>query len=312
MVTSPPIQGELSPAEAIRQGSKSFALASAFLPVRSREPALILYQWCRNCDDSIDDAPDAEEARLRLQSLEDGKSAGGLLAGPDWLDPWQRSEFVAGMRMDVENRRYANLQELEQYCFRVAGVVGLMMCPLLGADREMGPTHAVSLGCAMQLTNIARDVQADARLGRVYVPRDMLPGIGPDVLAIEPECALAAVRILLNRADELYEHGFRGLAWLPWRVAFAIAVAGKVYQRIGHKLLRRADVNPAKAFQRRTVVSWPGKAVAVASAAWLFIRIKWLSVQGDWIDRSPSPFLPSVISVMPVKKPAIANHHQVS
>ena len=122
-------------------------------------------------------------------------------------------------------------------------------------------------------------------------------------------CCQELVRILLNRADELYEHGFRGLAWLPWRVAFAIAVAGKVYQRIGHKLLRRANANPAVAFQRRTVVSWPGKAVAVASAAWLFIRIKWLSVHGDWIDGSPAPFL---LPVMPVKKPAIANHHQVS
>ncbi|NBQ53193.1 MAG: hypothetical protein EBU49_06405, partial [Proteobacteria bacterium] len=187
-----------------------------------------------------------QAAQLCLRSLEDGKSAGGFLVGPDWLDPWQRSEFVAGMRMDVENRRYANLQELELYCFRVAGVVGLMMCNLLGAHPERGPSHAVSLGCAMQLTNIARDVQADARLGRVYLPHNLLPGIGPEVLEIEPERSLAAVRILLKRADELYEHGFQGLVWLPGRVAFAIAVAGKVYQRIGHKLLRAAEANSYK------------------------------------------------------------------
>jgi phytoene synthase len=269
----------LTPAEAIRQGSKNFALASLFLPARCRDRALILYQWCRNCDDAIDEAPDVEAARIRLTRMEDRDFAGPALAGPDWLDAWQRSEFIAGMRMDVEGRHYANLQELEQYCFRVAGVIGLMMCPLLGAQADVAPPHAVSLGNAMQLTNIARDIQADARMGRIYLPENLLRDVdmSPDVLATQPELAYPAVKLLLSRAEELYEHGFQGIAWLPWRVAFAIAVAGKVYQRIGHKLLRAASENPAAAFRQRTVVSIPGKFVAVASAVWLVLRIKIFS-----------------------------------
>ena len=279
LTNSPSTQVELTPAEAIRQGSKSFALASLFLPARCRDRALILYQWCRNCDDAIDEAPDVEEARIRLTRMEDRSVAGPVLAGPDWLDAWQRSEFIAGMRMDVEGRHYANLQELEQYCFRVAGVIGLMMCPLLGAQADMAPPHAVSLGNAMQLTNIARDVQADARMGRVYIPASLSRDgeISPEVLATQPELAQPAVKVLLSRAEELYEHGFQGIAWLPWRVAFAIAVAGKVYQRIGHKLLRAAAKNPEDAFRRRTVVSMPGKVVAVTQAIWLVLRIKILS-----------------------------------
>lgn len=267
----------MTPGQAIRQGSKSFALASLFLPSASRQRALILYQWCRNCDDAIDEAPDAESARLQLSRMEDRDLAGATLAGPEWLDDWQRSEFIAGMRMDVEGRSYEHIEDLEQYCFRVAGVIGLMMCPLLGAHPEMAPPHAVSLGCAMQLTNIARDVQADARLGRVYIPQKLLPNLIDDQansLCAHPELAHAAVRILLSRADELYENGFHGLAWLPWRVAFAIAVAGKVYQRIGHKLLRTAAVNPCRAFGNRTVVSLPGKLSAVASAGLLVLKIK--------------------------------------
>lgn len=279
MVSSPPIEIEMSPAEAIRQGSKSFALASIFLPSHCRERVLMLYQWCRRCDDAIDEAPDAQSARTTLAKMEDRKLAGATLAGPRWVDDWQRSEFIAGMRMDIESRRYQTLEELEQYCFRVAGVVGLMMCPLLGAEPEMGAPHAVSLGSAMQLTNISRDVQADARLGRIYIPQDLLAGVEPDVLVSNPELAYPAIVKLLKRADELYEHGLAGIEWLPWRVAFAIAIAGKVYQRIGHKLMRAAASNPMVAFRRRTVVSMPGKLVAVAHGICLVFRIKALSLR---------------------------------
>jgi phytoene synthase len=276
MSFSAPIDFDASPAAIIKQGSKSFSLASLFLPLNCRERVLLLYQWCRRCDDAIDEAPDLDAARMRLAQMEDRRSAGISLAGPDWVDDWQRSEFIAGMRMDVEGRRYASLQELEQYCFRVAGVVGLMMCPLLGADPKMASPHARSLGSAMQLTNIARDVQADARIGRIYISKDLLPDAEPELLAVSPECAYQAVTTLLRRADHLYAHGFQGIYWLPWRVSFAIAVAGKVYQRIGHKLLNIAKSNPEQAFRRRTVVSKIGKLIAVVQGILLVFKIKLL------------------------------------
>ena len=100
--------------------------------------------------------------------------------------------------------------------------------------------------------------------------------IDAKVLSTNPEIAHYAVNKLLRRADELYEHGFQGIYWLPWRVSFAIAIAGKVYQRIGHKLLRSAKVNPESAFRRRTVVSNLGKLVAVAQGLLLVFKIKGL------------------------------------
>ncbi len=272
---------ELSPAEAIRQGSKSFALASIFLPRSCREAAYQLYQWCRNCDDAIDEAPDAAAAKARLAELEDCAVTPRHLRAPDWVVEWHRAEFIAGLRMDVENRRYSTLADLEIYCFRVAGVVGLMMCPLLGADPVHAPPHAAALGTAMQLTNIARDIQADALMGRIYVPAELLPGVEPASLAVEPERARAAVNVLLARAEVLYEDGLRGIAWLPWRVALAIAAAGKIYQRIGHKLLRGAEKNPVAAFRQRTVVSMPGKLFALSEAVALLVRIKsvhWIGI----------------------------------
>lgn len=283
-MNSSSIQVELTPAAAIRQGSKSFALAALFLPARCRARALILYQWCRNCDDAIDESPSIAEAQSRLMRLEDRDFSSPVLHGlgltdPEWLDARQRAEFIAGMRMDVDGCRYNSLVELEVYCFRVAGVVGLMMCPLLGAHAEKAPPHAAALGNAMQLTNIARDVQADARMRRIYIPLNLLEEveISPDLLATKPELAYPAVKVLLSRAEELYKYGFEGIKWLPWRVAFAIAVAGKVYQRIGRKLLRAAAKNPQSAFRRRTVVSIFGKAAAVAQAIFLVLRIKMFS-----------------------------------
>jgi phytoene synthase len=256
-----------SPGQAIRQGSRSFALASLFLSPGSRIRAHELYQWCRECDDLIDEATSRSDLARRISLLEQVRA-------PGWVDPAHVRELIAGFKMDAAGTRYQTLGELELYCFRVAGVVGLMMCPLIGADPVRGPAPAQALGKAMQLTNIARDVQADAQIERVYVPGDFLPGNSfPSArLADEPELALPGVVRLLEIADRWYEEGLDGLRWLPLRSAFAIAVAARVYQKIGHLLLARARRSPAWAFRQRTVVSRAAKLAAVLEAAWFVAR----------------------------------------
>jgi phytoene synthase len=179
--------------------------------------------------------------------------------------------------MDVEGFHYQTLADLELYCYRVAGVVGLMMCPVLGADPARAPAPAAALGRAMQLTNIARDVQADAQMGRMYLPEELLPSSSVEALACEPERALPAIKVLLHLADRWYQEGMEGIRFLPLRTAFAIAVAGKVYQAIGRKLLRDARGSPAAAFRRRTIVSVPEKLIAVLDAVLLVVRIHLLT-----------------------------------
>lgn len=257
------------------RGSRSFALASLFLPSSSRTKILELYRWCRKCDDLIDDAPDPEAARSRLRELMQN-FAGWEMEPPQWVLPAHTAEFLQGLAMDVEGIRYQSMPELEIYCFRVAGVIGLMMCPLLEAENTEAFGPAVALGKAMQLTNIARDVQADARIGRVYIPGEFLPEADPDVLAREPERARQAVERLLGLADHWYAEGLEGLKWLPIRSAMGIAVAGTVYREIGRKLLRRARLDPVAAFRQRTVVSNFEKVVAVFTAFGILIRVKFL------------------------------------
>jgi phytoene synthase len=255
------------------QGSRSFALALMFIPVGSRSKIAELYRWCRKCDDLIDEAPDLRSAQEGLRELIDGAESPDFRP-PSWVPPEQVREFLEGMAMDVNGIRYQTLPELEVYCFRVAGVIGLMMCPLLGAVSTEALSPAVALGKAMQLTNIARDVQADAKIGRVYIPDQLLPGMNPETLAIEPERAFEAVRELLELADRWYESGLEGLRWLPFRSAFGIAVAGTVYREIGHKLMRKAKIDPVSAFRQRTVVSKGEKLIAVILGFFIVIRKK--------------------------------------
>jgi phytoene synthase len=287
------MKDRLNPAKnAIRQGSRSFALASLFLPKEHRHNAYLLYHWCRTCDDLIDGAPTPGDALLSLEQIGNPSPEITALKPPAWVNPREREEFLAGFRMDVEGCRYQSFSDLELYCFRVAGVVGLMMCPVLGAGPGASP-FAATLGMAMQLTNIARDIQEDARAGRVYLPESLIGDISPESIAKSPEIVHDAVKKILKTADLWYQTGLQGVALLPIRTSFAIALAGVVYRKIGHKLLKSAQKDAEKSFRRRTVVSNFGKSLSLFTALWIVLRFRFLK------PRRRGPF--SFPSILPAK-----------
>lgn len=149
-------------------------------------------------------------------------------------------DLLRGMRMDVENRRYETLEELEDYCYCVAGVVGLMMCHIMGISSPKALAHAVALGSAMQMTNIARDVQDDLRLGRIYFPMQWLRerGLSAENFGGSDRSHWAALTVrLVSQAHQRYEVGREGLSYLSYRGALACAIAASVYERIGSKVL---------------------------------------------------------------------------
>lgn len=258
----------------IRAGSKSFAFASFFFSKREREGAWLLYSWCRACDDRIDRAADRAAALAALAELERDtlRAAGG---DPTLADPVFRGlavvmrefhipskyplDLLRGMRMDVEGREYRTLAELEEYCYCVAGVVGLMMCHVMGLSSDRALPHAVALGSAMQLTNICRDLDEDLALGRIYVPEDFLREAGLTRAGFGTpagrRCWPALAARLLDAADERYREGVAGLGYLPFRAALAVAIAGRVYRRIGVKLRARG----ARAWEERTYTRLPEK-----------------------------------------------------
>lgn len=162
-----------------------FSPAFYFLPPPRRQALKVIYAFCREVDDLVD-APGADPvaAQRQLNAWRQVLS-GGEMPAPDpllWnalkamLDSFNingrhLSDLIGGVAMDLAPRRYATFEELESYLYGVASSVGLACLPIFGLDEGRHGPFAVTLGHAVQLTNILRDVGADARRGRVYLPQ---------------------------------------------------------------------------------------------------------------------------------------------
>jgi 15-cis-phytoene synthase len=241
--------------------SKSFNFAAQLLPAECRNDTAVVYAWCRHCDDSVDSTQKSEqltrleELRYVLDSVYKGESQSDpvMTAFQQVVQRWNipqayPRELLAGMEMDATDVRYATIDDLLLYCFRVAGTVGLMMCHVLGLRDAAALRNAAHLGIGMQLTNICRDVIEDWGLGRLYLPAAMLtdaqmaaevagtPGVGctPDE-RLRPVFA-RAIRRLLGLADRFYRSGDAGLSALSPRCSLAVRAARLIYAAIGTRI----------------------------------------------------------------------------
>jgi phytoene synthase len=245
----------------LARGSKSFALAGALLGRRKRDDAAVLYAWCRIVDDRIDDtgtdaqdrvAHELDALERELEDVYAGHAKNPLGAALAELVARRRipreyfQALLDGFAMDARRARYTSVEELDLYGFRVAGVVGLMMCHVLGVQDERCLRAAARLGMAMQLTNIARDVAEDFERGRQYLPSAWLQAddlsaamATSDAHSTSRRRVAEAVQTLLARADEHYRAGLAGLDGLAGRDALAIGAAAHIYRAIGQRLARR-------------------------------------------------------------------------
>lgn len=247
---------------AIAKGSQSFAAAARLFDRKTRDDAVMLYAWCRHCDDVIDGQTlgHDQEANFRTGQQERldllRQQTVAALSGERTDDPTFEAlrrvverhqiphrhpiELLAGFEMDVANRHYATIDDTLDYCYHVAGVVGVMMAMIMGARDPQVLDRASDLGLAFQLTNIARDIVDDARAGRVYVPDEILARHGMsavDAQDLTQRPALHAAALdLLDLAEHYYASAYIGMSALPPRSAWAIAAARRVYRAIGSKL----------------------------------------------------------------------------
>jgi phytoene synthase len=144
------------------------------------------------------------------------------------------------MRSDLGPVRLTTLDELLLYSYRVAGVVGLMLCHVFGVSDRNALRNAADLGIAMQLTNICRDVREDLERGRIYLPADVLAASGAlGVGDFDSALVARAVERLLAIADRYYRSGDAGMYALPLRAALAVRAARLVYSAIGQELEKR-------------------------------------------------------------------------
>ncbi|HEX2188282.1 MAG TPA: phytoene/squalene synthase family protein [Longimicrobiaceae bacterium] len=277
----------------LARNARTFSLAARLLPAGVRDDAALVYAFCREVDDTADEATDTAEAAVALARLR-AEAAGHAPARPLvaefraaaarlGLPLRSATELVDGVASDLGPVRMADDAELLRYCYRVASTVGLMMCAVLGVRCREAHPHAVDLGIAMQLTNICRDVAEDARRGRVYLPADRLrrAGVDPASLAAgaADRCAVAAVVAeVLALADRYYASADGGMRDIPPRVRPAILVASRVYRAIGVRLRQRG----CDALAGRTVVPAPEKALWGTRALAACLRPAILGIGPRW------------------------------
>lgn len=241
--------------EAIRHGSLSFHAASKLLPAKVRNPALALYAFCRLADDEVDEGDYQAGAVFRLQDRLEAAYAGNPHNAPedrafaaiveDFDMPRALPEaLLEGLAWDAAEHRYDTLSGVRDYSARVASAVGAMMCVLMRVRDPDALARACDLGVAMQLTNIARDVGEDARMGRIYLPLDWLAeaGIDPVNFVREPlptNDVRKMVKRLLAEADRLYRRSEAGIDVLPLQARTGIWAARLIYAGIGTQLRRQ-------------------------------------------------------------------------
>jgi 15-cis-phytoene synthase len=263
---------------AIRAGSRTFYAASWLLPAKVRAAAIDLYAFCRMADDAIDQSGAPHAALSELQ-----RRLTAVYAGDPHDAPSDRAlsrvvhayrmpmaipgALLEGFAWDAEGRRYETLADLEAYCVRVAGTVGVMMALLMGVRSVSALARAADLGVAMQLSNIARDVGEDARAGRLYLPLAWMREANVDTrrFMAEPrfdERVASVVARLVDAARHLYVRSIPGIDELPGSCRPAIHAARLIYAEIGEELMRHAGDSVSS----RTVVSSKRKCLLLMRA----------------------------------------------
>jgi len=245
-----------------RKSASNLALAFVLLPKAKRDGMSALYAFCREVDDVADDeSVPAEERRIQLAAWRTDVHLACDGATPQFAVnrelqvaihryrlPFELfDELIKGVEMDLEIKRYHDYGQLELYCYRVASVVGLLSIEIFGYRNKRCRDYAISLGKALQLTNILRDVRADAERGRIYLPLSELArfNVKPEEILeyrySERFASLAAS--VAARARNFYQLAREALPAEDRRAMVAAELMGSVYWRLLRKLeSKRFDV----------------------------------------------------------------------
>jgi phytoene synthase len=271
----------------------SFYYSFLVLPPRKRRAIIAVWDFCRAVDDAVDEVVPEEEwhgsmppeararaaAQLQMWRAELDAAFTGEPCTPQGraLAPWihefrlpreRFEELIDGVEMDLAHVRYQTFADLSEYCRRVASAVGLICVEIFGYRDSAARDYATSLGIALQLTNIIRDVSADARRGRVYLPSEDLARFEVGEEDLRGERASSRVAALLRfecgRARSYYELAARQLPAADARRLVAAEIMGAIY----FEILRRIERSGYDVFTRRIRVPRPYRAV-LAARTWL-------------------------------------------
>ena len=279
----------ISAASITRKSRSNFYYAFLALPRARREALYAVYAFCRTVDDAADlhapGGPEAQRRQLAEWRADLGRCydpgneprhpIAQRLAAAVRAYPIPRAALEAvieGVEMDVDGTTYETADDLYPYCYRVASAVGLCCIEIFGYTDPAARTYAVNLGVALQWTNILRDVGADARAGRVYLPQEDLRtfGVTADDLR-EGRITASFVKLMAheaNRAREYYRAAWDALPAADTRSLVPAEIMGRIY----YALLGEIEARGFRVFGERVTVPTRRK-IAIALRCWAAPRL---------------------------------------
>jgi 15-cis-phytoene synthase len=260
-----------------RKHAKTFYMATRFLPYHKQRSIFAIYGLCRYLDDLVDEAEDLvhqkkigkhevlnrlEMFRIKLISTYRGVEHNHpiLYSFADVLNKFNISlelplTLLEGVKMDLDKSRYETFDELYEYSYKVASVVGLMTSEVFGYDNPKALNHAVDLGIAMQLTNILRDVGEDLTKGRIYLPKEDLDRFNiTEKELFERKMTDKFVEMMkfqIDRTRKYYESATIGINMLNKDSRLPVVLAKENYGRI----LNKIEENNYQVFNQRAYLN---------------------------------------------------------
>ncbi len=260
----------------------SFSYSFLVLPAAQRNAVVSVWDFCRAVDDSVDEEPARDRAAAKIADWRaevDRLFGAGTPSTPQGrnlvpvaaafaLSRQPFDDLVDGVEMDLDRQRYRTIDELTEYCRRVASAVGLICIEIFGCRGPEAREYATELGLALQLTNIIRDIRGDLERGRIYLPQEDLARFGVSDADLAAGRVTDPVRHLLAfecaRAREHYARAARALPPGCARQLVAAEIMGGIYFEILQRIERRGyDV-----FAEVIRVPKPARAV-IAFSVWM-------------------------------------------
>ena len=261
-----------------RTSDSNFYYSFLLLPRSRRQAIYAVYAYCRAVDDVVDSPGSDDPATdLLFWRRELDRCFSGYARHPityqlaRFKDRFELRkehflEILRGVEMDLEQSRYETFEDLHRYCYRVAGVVGLVCAQVFGHRDPATRDYAVSMGIGFQLVNILRDLKADVERGRIYLPLEDLWRFGcteADLLGGNPGAGFdALMRFECERARETLRHARRQLPAVDRRSMWPAEAMGGIYQR----LLETISARPRRVLEGRiSIPRWRKAALALVA-----------------------------------------------
>lgn len=270
-----------------KKSGSNFYYSFLFLPKARRDAMYTVYAFCKAVDSAVDEPPagsnpqeEVKRWRAELDEVYKGKPISPIAVSLAHhvktlgIPKAYFEELIKGVEMDLLHNRYVTFDELSLYCYRVASVVGLICLHIFGVTSPRAQDYAVDLGMAFQLTNILRDVGADAEQGRIYLPLDDLRACKyPEKEMLRRTYSPEFKHLMQQesaRARHYYDKARAALAGLSRRERQALTVA-EIMRGVYSRILRKIEQSDYQVFGPRIGLSTSHR-LAVALGIWLRSR----------------------------------------